>query len=230
MMMGCALHGLMWAVSALLLGKILFRGLRRHHHGYGRFGGGGGCGGPRHFDGGGGWGHRHGGWEREGWEQDQGPWQHSHHAHHSHDGGPWGAGGEGPSDWRGDSRRGRWGSRKLGWLFRGLETTPEQERVLHETFGELRGAGGKIAGKVAASKNQWADALEAESFDETMVGTAVADLEQAVDEARKTAIDAFAKVHGTLDPEQRKRLASFLRRRGRGFGPFGGGGPYRSVL
>lgn len=203
MIMGCAFHGLMWAVSALLLGKLLFRGFRRHR--YHRFGGG--CG-PRQFSGGpcGGGG---GGPYRHGWGRD--PWQDDHEAWDDH----------GESSWPGQ-HHGRFGGGKLAWLFRGLGTTPEQERVLHETFGELRGAGGKIAGKVAASKNQWADALEAESFDETMVGGAVADLEQAVDDARKTAIDAFAKVHATLDGEQRKRLASFLRKRGGRFG-----GPFR---
>lgn len=201
-MMGCAFHGLMWAVSALLLGKLLFRGFRHHHHR--RFGGG--CG-PRGFSGGS-CGHRAQGWDhgddRDFWH-DESSWEHGHDRHRH--------------------RRGRFFGNKLAWLFRGLDTTPEQERVLHETFGDLKSAGGKIAGKVAASKNQWADALEAEAFDETMVGSAVADLEHAVDEARKTAIDAFAKVHATLDAEQRKRLAGFLRRRGNRFG-----GPYRSVL
>lgn len=152
------------------------------------------------------------------------------HRHHPHCGGGGGGGGCGARHehaawderhdaWQGYGRRGGWGARKLGWIFQGLETTPEQERVLFETLGELKSAGRAIAGKVASARGQWADALEAESFDETMVGGAVADLESAVDDARKTAIDAFAKVHGALDATQRKRLADSLRKRR---GPFAG--------
>ena len=204
-MMHCGFAGILWVVGAVAVVKLMFRAFGRHHRHYRRFGGGG-CG-PRHFGGGGpyrghGWGHDHHG---------HGGWDHHDHA-------PWD---QDDDSWEGHGRRGPWGARKLGWLFQGLQTTPEQERILFETLGELRGAGGKIAGKVAASRGQWADALEAESFDETMVGSAVADLENAVDEARKTAIDAFAKVHGTLDAPQRKRLADLLRKRR---GPFGGFG------
>jgi uncharacterized membrane protein len=204
-MMHCGFGGFLCVVGAIAIVKLLFRAFGRHHR---RFHGG--CG-PRQFGRGpcgqGPYRGGHGG----GWGS---PWD--HHDHHEH--GSWDDG----DSWQGrGGRRGGWGARKLGWLFQGLETTPEQERVLFETFGELRGAGGKIAGKVAESRAQWADALEAETFDETMVGNAVADLEHAVDEARKTAIDAFAKVHGTLDAPQRKRLADLLRRRR---GPFGGFG------
>lgn len=207
MMMACAFHGLLWGLGALLLVKWIVRGALRRRYGYGgcgarRFGGPYG-GGPW---GGGPWGSRSWG---HGWDHGEGDAWHSQ--------------GWDEDDW-GPRRRRDHGP--LGWLFRGLETTPEQERVLRETFGELKGAGRTIAGKVRDSRGHWADALEAETFDETLVGSAVADLEHAVDDARKTAIDAFAKVHATLDVEQRKRLARLLRRRGGGFG----GGPYRSVL
>lgn len=200
-MMHCGFAGILTIVGAIAVVKLLLRALRGHH--YGRFGGG--CG-PRHF-GRGPWG-------------PSGPYRGGHgwsgHGHH-HEGGGW----DDEDSWHGHGRQRSWGAGKLGWLFHGLETTPEQERVLFETFGELKGAGRTIAGKVAESRAQWADALEAESFDETMVGGAVADLEHAVDEARKTAIEAFAKVHATLDAPQRKRLADLLRKRR---GPFGGFG------
>lgn len=200
-MMGCGVGGVFAVLGVVALVKFLVRGA-----GYRRMG----CGG-RH------WGHHH----------HHGPFGGPYRRHGGWHGGDWGHGEEeGWDDQPPRGHRGR-GRRKLSWLFERLDTTPEQERVLTETFRELKGSLQNIAEKAAASREEWASALESESFDEVMVGNAVAGFESAVDDARKTTLDAFAKVHNALDPSQRKQLARWLR--SRGFAGFRGG-PGRSVL
>jgi hypothetical protein len=59
-------------------------------------------------------------------------------------------------------------------------------------------------------------------FSEEALGSATARFEGALEEFRKAGIDAFTKIHGTLDERQRARLADLIERGPRGFHPYRG--------
>lgn len=61
------------------------------------------------------------------------------------------------------------------------------------------------------SVNVFAEALEAESFDEAKASSAGADRVQTAERLRKAVESALRDVHAMLDPEQRKRLAYLMR-------------------
>jgi hypothetical protein len=172
-----------------------------------RWGRGGGCGGGYGY--GGGCGYGGGGWRRHrGWGG----------------GGGWGGG---PGGW-GDHERGGWGA-GAGWgggfggpgmflqmLFRRLETTPGQEKVIAAAFEEMREATKKARGEVVSSRADVARAMRGEAFDAVLFGDMFARHDTALEEIRKAGVGALAKVHDALDEKQRAHLAELIER-GPGF-------------
>ncbi len=145
--------------------------------------------------------------------------RHGRHGHGCHGG--WDDGGS----WRGGFRRGGFGRGGFGrgmflrGLMERLETTPGQEKVILEAFDEMRDKARAARAEAREIRGDIARAMRSETFDEVTVGGATARVEALVDTARKAGIDAFAKVHGVLEPEQRKRLADLIES-----GPRGGFG------
>lgn len=186
--------------------------MARHGHGcgygYGYGGGYGGCGGRR-------------GWGR---------WHHGHHGWGGHHGG-WGGGPEGPHDERGWGGGGGFGPEgmALRYVFRQLETTPGQEKVIAEAWREAREAMRDGRGEWKRTREDLARAFAGESLDESALGGAYARQDELVQKTRKAVVDALAKVHGVLDERQRRRLAELIGEGpGRGFGgSVYGGSPYR---
>jgi hypothetical protein len=111
-------------------------------------------------------------------------------------------------------------------MFEHLETTPGQEKVILQAAEELQAAFQKLR---PASKGigDLAAALRAESFDEGSAAKFGVEAEETFNSAKSAVLDALRKVHEALDARQRGILADFLERRAQGFGPFGGGGPFR---
>jgi Spy/CpxP family protein refolding chaperone len=118
--------------------------------------------------------------------------------------------------------RGRRGRFFLNHLLDRLDTTPGQEKVireavdtlvdqLHEGKREFRGTRGDVA-----------NAIRAEVLDRASVEAIFDRHDQVIDRVRSSALDAFTKVHETLDQRQRKILADIVESGpfGRGFGPF----------
>ena len=160
----------------------------------------------------GGCGRRHGGWHH-GW--------HGHHFGH----GGWGGYGHGPDD--GDP----WGPVQFhndndGWgggmsgkrtfirsILRRVNATPAQERAIGDAVEEFRGDVKKLGGgETRRSRQEIADALRRPTFDGVVLGEQFARHDTVIEGARKAFVGLVARVHDTLEPEQRSQLASLVER------------------
>jgi hypothetical protein len=193
-MIGCLIAGGLVAFAV----SRLFHARRWHHF---HHGGWGGC----HA--------RHGGW---------------------HGGGPWGPfarrgwGGHGlddgdDDDWGASFRQGggpdAWGSGVRGkrYFIRSVlsrvNATPEQERAIGVAFEEFRDDMKKLGGgETRRSRQEIADALRRPTFDGVVLGEQFARHDTVIEGARKAFVGLVARVHDTLEPEQRTRLASLVER------------------
>jgi hypothetical protein len=142
----------------------------------------------RRWHGYGGWGHGYGGAcaGRGGW--DDGPWA-------------------GPHDH--GFRRAR-GFGPLGWLFRRLDATPEQERVIRAEVEAFLEKGAELKRELRLSRDDVANAVRAESFDEEVMGESFARQDDRIKDMRGAFVGALARIHDVLDERQRRRLADLL--------------------
>lgn len=166
-----------------------------------RWGRGGACGG--------GWRGRrgfHGG--HHGWRREHGEWQGEHD--------------RGRDGWRDGGGPGFW----LRGLFRRLDTTPGQEKVMRQAAQELMTAMAPLKSEMQDSRRDIAQALRTGTVDEVAMGELFARHDEKLREARKAFVGALANVSEALDEDQRKRLADFIDRNG---GWSGFGGPYRAL-
>jgi Spy/CpxP family protein refolding chaperone len=127
--------------------------------------------------------------------------------------------------------RGRWGGGfgQSHWLrsaFARLDTTPGQEREIKAALEELRETALAQKERKEALKNDLAEAFESDVFEDAKVLTTA---RQVGDSLQDAASRALRRIASALDDKQRKQVAEWLRSR-RGFGPFGGGGPYRAAM
>jgi Spy/CpxP family protein refolding chaperone len=117
--------------------------------------------------------------------------------HHRHRGGRYGRG------------RGGW----VRWLFEDLDTSPGQEKSIHETIDNLREHARETKAEFRKSVDDIVAALTSEEFDHERVGEAWVKQDKALDSIRMAAIEALGKIHETLDSRQRERLAEIIRSR-----------------
>lgn len=107
--------------------------------------------------------------------------------------------------------RGGFGPRMmLRGLFERLDTTPGQEKVIAGAIADLRAQAADAKSGLVGARRDVAEALRQESFDETLLGGALSRMDDAVDTMRKSALDAFGKVHSALDERQRRILADLI--------------------
>ena len=139
----------------------------------------------------------HGGCGRSGWDGDEGA--------------GWG--------WRGRGRRGHF---FLRHLFQRLDTTPGQEKEVQAAVEDVMGAGRALKDEVIGTRSEIADAFRGDDFNEELMATLLTRHDEKIDALRKSMVEGLARVHATLDPDQRKQLARMLEK-----GPRWGG-PYRS--
>jgi len=191
-MIGCLIAGglVVFALSRVFHARRWYHG----HHGWG------GC----HSR------HGHGGWHG-------GPW--------GHFGGPrgWGGGpGLDDDDWGASFRDGdgpeAWaGVRGKRYFIRSVlsrvNATPAQERAIGVAFDEFRGDVRKLGGgETRRSRQEIADALRRPTFDGVVLGEQFARHDTVIEGARKAFVGLVARVHDTLEPEQRSQLASLVER------------------
>lgn len=156
--------------------------------------------------------HGHHGWGRGGWGgrggfDDAPPWERGRYDDGEHDGPFWARGG------------------MLHALFRRLDTSPGQEKVIREAVDELRKTGKQVRDDARQAREQVAKSFRSDSWDEVALGEAIHRVDGAVEAIRKAGLDALAKVHAALDERQRNILADLIAR-----GPRGFGGPYRQAF
>jgi Spy/CpxP family protein refolding chaperone len=105
--------------------------------------------------------------------------------------------------------------RRLGFgarrILRRIGATPEQERAVLAETDALAGVLGALRGDAHALRADLAALLAAPSLDTAQVAAALdARLARAA-ELRTRLAEAIARVHATLGPEQRARLATLVR-------------------
>jgi len=110
-------------------------------------------------------------------------------------------------------------------LFRKLDTSPGQERVIRNARDALFSQISDLKKELRASRGDVARAVRSESFDESAIDDAYARQDEGITKLRKAASEALAKVHEVLDDRQRLRLAELLES-GPGWAGMSGG-PYR---
>ncbi len=134
-----------------------------------------------------------------------------HHGHHACGGGGRGRG----------FRRGR-GRYILNHLLDRLDTTPGQEKVVREAVETLMDDLHDARRDFRGTRADVAQFIRAETLDRPSVEAVFDRHDVVIDRARQSALDAFAKIHETLDERQRKILADIVESGpfGRGFGRF----------
>jgi Spy/CpxP family protein refolding chaperone len=107
--------------------------------------------------------------------------------------------------------RGGWGPNALlRGLFQTLDTTPGQEKVIVAAIDEVREAGQKARGEGRATRADVAKAMRSPGFDEVLFGEMFARHDSTMEEMRKAAMGAMAKIHDALDEKQRAKLADLI--------------------
>lgn len=103
--------------------------------------------------------------------------------------------------------RGRFG------LWRAIDPRPEQEDALDDILSELRETLEPLGHVFGASRKSVASALREEEPAPSSLEPAFDAQRDALEAAQRAIGDAFAKLHGVLEPDQRERLARALERR-----------------
>jgi uncharacterized membrane protein len=104
-----------------------------------------------------------------------------------------------------------------------VRATPEQERRISDAIREFRDEMKKAGdGEGKKSRHELADALRRPTFDGVTMGEQFARHDTVLEGARKAYVGLVARVHDTLEPEQRGRLADLVDR-GPRFGWWGRG-------
>ena len=94
-----------------------------------------------------------------------------------------------------------------------VRATPAQERRISEAFDEFRADVKNLGGGEARrSRKEIADALRGPTFDGVTLGEQFARHDTVIEGTRKAFVGLVARVHDTLEPEQRTRLASLVER------------------
>ena len=114
------------------------------------------------------------------------------------------------------------------WLLAELDCTPAQEKLVREELRGLIEQLKSLRGEREATREDLARAVAGEQLDRSALLAMFARHDQKLVELRASITASLERVHGTLDPNQRERLAAMVRGgmagSGRGPGPFG---PYR---
>jgi hypothetical protein len=127
----------------------------------------------------------------------------------------WGTGGWGGGPDRADGPDHRHAGRGhdfiLGVVLDRLRTTPTQERAIRAAAEELRAeVKGAAGGEGKKTRTDLAAALRKPALDELLLGDLFARQDRALEGTRKAFVGFLAKVHDTLDEEQRGRLAELI--------------------
>ena len=132
---------------------------------------------------------------------------------------------EGYEEWYdgpGYSPRRRWFVRRLAAK---LDATPAQTKLLREAFEEVWGEARTAKAEWRRTRDDIMNALRSNEFDAELFSATFARQDAVIGDVRRVFVESVAKVHATLDAEQRHRLARHLARCG---GPSDDdAGPYR---
>jgi len=159
----------------------------------------------------GGCGRHHGGWHGHGHHWGHREWGGHGPDYGSDDGDPWGPSFHNDNNgWEGGLSGKRFFVRSV---LRRVNATPAQERAIGAAVEEFRDDMKKLGGGEARrSRQEIADALRRPTFDGVVMGEQFARHDTVIEGARKAFVGLVARVHDTLEPEQRTQLASLVER------------------
>ncbi len=122
--------------------------------------------------------------------------------------------------------------RALRWLFRVLDTTPGQEKVIRAALEEAWITTREARHDATSRRTDLARVFRSETVDDEALRAAQGGVRSAYDRVEEAVTKALRRIHEALDPMQRERLARIVEGGGRprflgGSGGGFGGGPYR---
>ena len=125
-------------------------------------------------------------------------------------------------------RRHGFGSFTPRWLFRKLDTSPAQERIVRNAIDAVRANARRFARDSRDSRRELADLLRAPEYDRERVQGWFASREEDFHRVRDSVIGALGDVYDVLDDLQREKLAKMIEKGPHGWRACHHGGPYRS--
>lgn len=102
------------------------------------------------------------------------------------------------------------GRRGLWYLFRSLDTTPGQEKVIRDALLELQDAAGELRAQTREARPQLAEMLRAERVNEDALDSWLDSRMRAFDTLRPRVVRAVQRVHEVLDERQRRMFGDFV--------------------
>ena len=101
----------------------------------------------------------------------------------------------------------------MGAILDQVRATPVQERAVRAAFEEFRQEVKRVGGGEARTlRADVSSVLRKPAFDEVYLGELFARHDRGIEGVRRAFVGLMAKVHETLDDEQRGRLAELLER------------------
>ncbi|HKY40876.1 MAG TPA: periplasmic heavy metal sensor [Polyangiaceae bacterium] len=97
-----------------------------------------------------------------------------------------------------------------------LDTTPGQEKVIRSALHDLKQEAETLRAEVRGTRNEIAAALRAPELDKAVLDRVFAKHDELIEKLRASLVHATDQVHGTLDEQQRRKLADMIES-----GPFG---------
>jgi hypothetical protein len=99
----------------------------------------------------------------------------------------------------------------INYLFRRLDTTPAQEKVILEAINEAKQGAQGLQKEALMTKEDVITMLKSDDVEADVLGAAFARQDEALEDARLGAGKALEKIHNALTEDQRKKLARFVR-------------------
>jgi uncharacterized membrane protein len=104
-----------------------------------------------------------------------------------------------------------WGARYfLHRVLDRLDTTPGQEKVIRSALHDLRQEAYDLRGEAKRTRGEIAAALRAPELDKALLEQVFAQHDELIDKLRGSLLHAADQVHGTLDEQQRRKLADLI--------------------
>jgi len=98
----------------------------------------------------------------------------------------------------------------LRYFFRKLNATAGQEKVIRDSFNEVRDTMSTLRPTWLQARQDIARAITQEQVDPAAIQSAVSKQDELIQQGREAVVSALKKVHAVLDVEQRKALADLI--------------------
>lgn len=106
---------------------------------------------------------------------------------------------------------GRWpGRHLLHRVLDRLDTTPGQEKVIRSALHDLKQRARDMRGELKETRSEIAAALRAPELDKALLDRVFAKHDEVIEQLRASTLGAVEQVHGTLDEQQRRKLADLI--------------------